>query len=424
MSTETANPIERRPPTMVWTVLVVFLPFSGGYFLSYLYRSMNAVIAPQLIAEVGLSAGGLGLVTAAYFFAFAAFQLPLGMLLDRFGPRRVQAGLLLSAALGALVFSIGESREVLAAGRALIGLGVAGGLMASLKAITLWFPPARWPLVNGCFLGIGGLGAIAATAPVEYLLQYTDWRAIFVGLSVATLAVSAIIFLVVPERGPGDGSSVRATRLRDQLRGIGQVYSDRLFWRLAPIAVTSGAANMAIQGLWASPWFKDVAGFDRPGVADSLFILAAALTLGSVMGGIIADLLGRLGVSLIAVLGWGIVLFIASQVVITFELAPTAIWPWIVFGLMGNAMIFAFPLLNRHFPQELGGRSSTGLNVFVFGGVFLAQAAIGWIIDIYPTGSDGGFVPASYRAAFGAVLVVQIVSFAWFLMPAKKGAST
>ena len=85
MSTETAEPIESRPPRMAWIVLVVFLPFSGGYFLSYLFRSINAVIAPQLIAEVGLSAGDLGLLTAAYFFAFAAIQLPLGMLLDRFG---------------------------------------------------------------------------------------------------------------------------------------------------------------------------------------------------------------------------------------------------------------------------------------------------------------------------------------------------
>ncbi len=424
MSTETAEPIESRPPRMVWIMLVVFLPFSGGYFLSYLFRSMNAVIAPQLIAEIDLSAGDLGLLTAAYFLAFAAFQLPLGMLLDRFGPRRVQACLLLSAALGALVFSIGESREVLAAGRALIGLGVAGGLMASLKAINLWFPPARWPLVNGCFLGIGGLGAIAATAPVEYLLQYTDWRNIFVGLSVATICVSAIIFLVVPEREPGGGSGVRAAPLGEQLRGIVRVYGDRLFWRLAPISVTGAAANLAIQGLWAGPWFKDVAGFDRPGVADSLFILAAAMTVGFVVGGIIADLLGRLGVSLMAVIGWGMALFLATQAVITFELAPTAIWPWIVFGLVSNAMVFAFPLLNRHCPQELGGRANTALNVLIFAGVFLAQAAIGWIIDIFPVGPDGGFLPESYRAAFGAVLLVQLVGFAWFLIPAKKGAST
>ncbi len=181
---------------------------------------------------------------------------------------------------------------------------------------------------------------------------------------------------------------------------------------------------MAIQTLWAGPWFKDVAGFDRPGVAESLAVLAAALAVGSVAGGIIADLLGRLGVSLMTVLGWGMVAFIATQAVITFELAPTAIWPWIVFGLTSNAMVFAFPLLNRHFPLELGGRTNTALNVLIFAGVFLAQPAIGWIIDIFPVAPDGGYLPEAYRAAFGAVLLVQLVGFAWFLIPAKKGTST
>ena len=417
MASETAEPIDRRPPRMVWVVLVVFLPFSGGYFLSYLFRSLNAVIAPQLIAEVGLSAGDLGLLTAAYFLAFAAFQVPLGMLLDRFGPRRVQSCLLLSAAVGAFVFSIGESREALALGRALIGLGVAGGLMSSLKAINLWFPPARWPLVNGCFLGIGGLGAIAATEPVAFLLHFTDWRGIFVGLSAATVGVAGIIFLVVPERGHG----IQTARLIDQLHGLGRVYADRLFWRLAPVSLASAAANMAIQGLWAGPWFKDVAGFDEQEVFAALFILAASMAVGFVAGGVVADLLGRLGVSLITVMAWGLVLFLATQTVIVFELAPTAIWPWIVFGLMGNAMVFAFPLFNRHFPLELGGRANTGLNVFIFSGAFLAQAAIGWIIDLFPTAVDGGYLPESYRAAFGAILIVQLVCFAWFLIPGKKG---
>ena len=145
---------------MLRLVAVVVLPFAGGYFLSYLYRSTNAIIAPQLVTEIGLSAGDLGLLTSAYFFAFAAVQLPLGVLLDRFGPRRVQSALLLFAALGAVVFAGGQNRETLAFGRALIGLGVAGSLMSSFKAITIWFPERRWPLINGCFMAMGGLGAV------------------------------------------------------------------------------------------------------------------------------------------------------------------------------------------------------------------------------------------------------------------------
>ena len=165
----------------------MFLPFAGGYYLSYLYRSVNAVIAEDLSADVGLSASDLGLLTSAYFVAFAAFQIPLGLLLDRYGARKVHGLLLLLAALGALGFALGDGLLQLWLARALIGLGVAGGLMAALKAITQWFPESRWPVVNGCFLAMGGLGAMSATAPVEALLQVTDWRGIFVGLAAATL---------------------------------------------------------------------------------------------------------------------------------------------------------------------------------------------------------------------------------------------
>jgi MFS family permease len=125
---------------MLW--LKLFLPFAGAYFLSYLYRTANAVIGPVLSAELALGAAGLGLLTSAYFLSFAAAQLPLGMLLDRFGARRVESGLLLIAAVGAAVFALGQGIAELAVGRALIGLGVSACLMAAFKAFSLWFPPS------------------------------------------------------------------------------------------------------------------------------------------------------------------------------------------------------------------------------------------------------------------------------------------
>jgi MFS family permease len=117
--------------------LSVFLPFVAAYFFSYAYRSINAVIAPDLTAAFSLSAAQLGLLTSVYFLAFAAFQIPVGILLDRFGPRRTNASLLLAAASGALVFALSQGVPALLAGRALIGLGVSACLMSSSKAFTL-----------------------------------------------------------------------------------------------------------------------------------------------------------------------------------------------------------------------------------------------------------------------------------------------
>lgn len=396
--------------SMVRAVLLVFMPFACGYFLSYLYRTVNAVIAPQLVQDLGLSASDLGLLTAAYFLAFAVFQLPLGLLLDRFGPRRVQACLLLSAALGALIFAWGTSREVLILGRALIGLGVAGGLMASFKAITLWFPQARWPLVNGCFVAVGGLGAMAATEPVEFLLGFTDWRGIFAGLSLATAAVSALIIAVVPERSGGAPRS----DLRVLLAGLGEVYRDTRFWRFAPLSVLAAGSSMAIQSLWSGPWLKDVGGFDRPAVASGLLVIAAALTLGSLLTGLVADLLGRLGVATAKVMAVGLAVLLFADIVLALQLAPGSLWPWVLFALTSSCAMLSYPILSRHFPLELSGRVNTGINVMVFACAFTVQYAVGLIIDLWPSSPGGNYAPEGYRAAFGLVCGLIALAYIWF----------
>jgi len=337
-----------RPPGIVRLVATVFLPFAGGYFLSYLFRSINAIIAPQLVSEGGLTPGDLGRLTSAYFFAFAAFQIPLGMLLDRFGPRRVQAVFLLSAALGAFLFSIGDSKITLIMARAMIGLGVAGGLMSSFKAITIWFPQNRWPLVNGCFMAMGGLGAVSSTMPLEAALHYTDWRGVFVALSAATVCVSAIIFFIVPEKKSDEVP--RPPTLREQLAGIRHIYTDRLFWRLAPIAVSALAANMAIQSLWAGPWLRDIAGYSRDAIAGHLFLLNATMTVGFVACGVVSDVLERRGYTLNKIMGTATLIFMGSQAVIALLFDPTGLWPWIIFGLSMNFTVLAYTQLTRHFP--------------------------------------------------------------------------
>ena len=207
------------------TLVRVFLPFALGYFLSYLYRTVNAVIAPDLEAALGLDAADLGLVTSAYFLTFAAFQLPLGILLDRWGPRRVEAALLVFAALGAFVFASADSTKGLVLGRALIGFGVSACLMGAFEAYVLWFPPQRLPLVNGLQMAAGGAGALAATAPVEAALHLTDWRGLFHALSVLTVIVAAVVLLSVPRRneeGP-------AHPLSEQIAGIRDVFADPVF---------------------------------------------------------------------------------------------------------------------------------------------------------------------------------------------------
>ena len=186
---------------MARVVLTVLAPFAAGYFLSYLFRSVNAVVGPRLVADIGLSATGLGFLTSAYLLAFALFQLPLGLLLDRFGPRRVQAGLLATAAFGALLFAIGGDLPTLTIARALIGLGFAGGLMSGFKAVVLWLLEPQRALANAGVMSFGALGTLVATVPTELAVEAAGWRTVFAGLAAVTLAVAALILTVVPERG-------------------------------------------------------------------------------------------------------------------------------------------------------------------------------------------------------------------------------
>ncbi|SMF11909.1 Nitrate/nitrite transporter NarK [Tistlia consotensis] len=401
-------------------VLTVCLPFAAAYFVSYLFRSVNAVISGRLTGELHLTASDLGLLTAAYFLAFACFQLPLGVLLDRFGPRRVQAVLLVIAAAGALVFSLGEDLDLLIAGRALIGLGVAGCLMAAFKAVSLWFPQERWPLLNGCMLGMGGLGAVAATAPVEAALTLTDWRGLFAGLAGLTLAIAALIFLVVPERH----DQPRAGGLRDQLAGLRAIFASRVYWAIMPMTVTGISAAMSIQTLWAGPWLRDVAGLDQDAIAERLLVNSLTLTAGFVFGGLLADRLRKLGIGLGSLLVGGLVIFGLIQAVFVLRLDVQALWPWALFGLFSNlGTVYAYPLLARSFPLAYAGRANTAMNVASFFSVFGVQYAIGGLLDLLAPSAGGAYPPQAYSMAFGLFLGLQALALAWYFLFRPRGSA-
>jgi MFS family permease len=395
------------PAGIIGTVLA---PFALGYFLSYLFRAVNAVVGPELVADIGLSATELGLLTSAYLFAFALFQLPLGVLLDRYGPRRVQIGLFCCAAAGSLLFSIGQDVAVLSLARAMIGLGFAGGLMSGFKAVVLWVPPPRRALANACIMSFGALGILVATVPVELAILAVGWRAVFVGLALITLAVAGLILLAVPEQAEG-----RRESLAQQIMSVVPIYRDRLFWRLAPLLALTGGTHIAIQTLWAGPWFRDVAGLDRMAVASHLMVVAIAFLIGILSSGVIADWLGRRGIDLLTTMLGFLAIFFVAQVAVVLQLNSLTLPIWFLFGMFGQVAVLAYPWLSSHYGAALSGRTNTAVNLLLFLTAFAVQYAIGAIIDLFPPTATGGYSPEGYRWAFGAFLVLQLLALAWYL---------
>ena len=389
---------------------IILLPFALGYFLSYLFRAVNAVVAPNLVTELGLSASELGLLTAAYLLAFAIFQLPLGVALDRYGPRRVQIVLLSCAALGALGFALGRDVVTLTIARALIGLGFAGGLMSGFKAVVLWVPEPRRPLANSLVMSLGALGLMVATAPMEYAVQAFGWRQAFGGLLAVTAAVALLIYLAVPERG----NIAAATPLTEQFRQIGGIYSDRGFLALAPLLGATAGTHIAIQTLWAGPWMRDVAGLDRTGTANALFMMAAAFFVGILGTGAIADWFVRRKVDVLKVMVAFIAFFIIAQTIIIVAPVWLAMWAWLLFGCVGQVAILAYPWLSSHFGGALSGRANTAMNLVIFASAFAAQFAMGALIDLYPRTVSGGYPTEAYQFAFGTFLALQVIALGWF----------
>lgn len=402
----------RPPPAAV--ALRVFLPFAAGYLLSYLYRTINAVLSPHLAAELGLDAADLGLLTSAYFFTFAAFQLPLGLLLDRFGPRRVEAILLLFAAAGAGLFAVSHTASELMIGRALIGLGVSACLMASFKAFVLWFPAAQLPAVNGWVMTAGGLGALLATAPIEAALRLTDWRGLFTILAGLSIAVAAALLWAVPERGGG----ATTQSWRTQLFEMAGIFRSPMFWRIAPASILSQASFLAIQGLWAGPWLRDVSGLDRAAAAEYLLWIAAAMVAGFLGMGQLTYRLSRLGVAPMSVAASGMALFMLTQLALLLDGgAPGLLWA--LFGFFGTAGTLTYAILTQAFPPALAGRVNTALNLWVFVAAFAGQWSMGALINRWPL-AGGGYASPGYHWAFGLALALQALAWVWLLLGARR----
>lgn len=387
---------------------LVWLPFAFAYCFSLLFRTINAVLSPTLARDFGLNPNELGMLTSAYMLSFAAFQLPLGLLLDRHGPRRVNALLLGIGALGAVMFATASSLAGLTVARALIGLGVSGCLMGAMKSFLIWFPRSRLATLNGWTLAAGGVGSFMATMPAEAVIRWSDWRTLFLFLAVGMGLAAVVMFVVVPEK------STRAKResLAELMAGLLLVAKSGVFWRVGLVSGLGAGSNMALGGLWIAPWMRDVAGFSQADIAAMLAWSTAVAIAGYATSGMVADWLNRRGIDTFQVFLAGSATSFSMVLLLALGVTQGLALILAVQSFAGAATLLSYAVLGRHFPEYLAGRFNTAANLLAFAAAFILQWGIGAIINLWPV-VEGHYAAEGYLASFGLVFAAQFVVWLW-----------
>ncbi|MGF6777873.1 MFS transporter [Paraburkholderia sp. GAS334] len=395
----------------------VFLLFSLGYFVSYLFRGVNLGFAPLITHDLGLSAADLGLLTSLYFLGFAGAQIPAGVLLDHFGPRRVTAALLLFAAAGIWVFGAAHSVGMMMLGRLLIGVGVSACLGAAFKALTQHFVVTRLPLVNGLVMAVGGLGGVAVGSPLTWVLGFAGWRSVCVALGLLTVAVSTAIWTMAPDRR----ETHHQAGLVSQFKGTWHILKSAAFWKIASFSVMTQGVFYAMQSLWVGAWLRDVAGLQPGSAAALVSILGVAMMAGSVGFGAAARTLEKRGVSLYALSGIGMALFVVTQVLIMLRVPLPAGLLWGAYGIFGGTGILSYAVLARHFPPHMTGRCNTTLTLIIFLLIFSFQIGVGAVLSRWPA-TEGHYPTAAHLTAWGILVALEIASAIWYVLPGRVPA--
>ena len=390
--------------------VAVVLSFAFAYFLSALLRAVTATLAPVFSRELGLASADLGLLAGAYFFGFAAMQLPLGRALDRFGPQRVLLVLLSVAVVGCLAFACAGSLGALVASRLLIGIGVSACLMAPLTCFRHLFDPSTQLRLNSWMLMTGSLGMLASTLPVQMVLPYWGWRGLFIGLAVLLVLAIVLIAWLTP-RGAPSALAPAGGRYRDIMR-------HPIFVAMAPLGFFSYGGLIAIQSLWAGPWLTQVAGWSAPEAAQGLFAINLAMLFAFMSWGLVMPRLARTGVRAQHLISWALPTSMLLLAVIVMLGPAAGAAHWALWCVLSTSVSLSQPAIAQVFPAAWAGRALSAFNLVIFAGVFCLQWGIGLAIDALDT---AGWSPvASFRGAIGVFGGCCVLAQLWFALRQRR----
>ena len=393
--------------------ILIFCVFAFGFFISNLLRSITATLTPVLTLEFDLTAGNLGLLAGGYFLGFSLMQIPAGYLLDKYGPKKVVAYLLLIALISTISFAFAKNFTGLLISRFFIGVGVAACLMGPLTGYRVWFEEKYQQRANSWMLMVASFGFVISTLPVQILLPLIGWRSIFLLIVILILLSIILIVLFIPS-----WKNHNDIEVNKQSAKISDVWKNKFFISLMPIAFFNYGGVQAMQTLWAGPWMLNVTGYSPLDSATGLFWINITMLIAFLVWGYILPKLSSYGIDSIKIVKFGLpVSYIIFFLIIVMGQKAGATM-FTIYILSSIVLSLTQPAVALSFPQNLAGKSLTSFNVFIHSGTFFVQWGIGLIIDYCK--SIGFDTVLSYRVSFSVFLIICILSYIFFIIKNKK----
>ena len=399
---------------MVASARRVFLALLFPYLLSQFYRAFLAVVAGDLSRDLRLDAAGLASLQAAFLLAFALSQIPIGLALDRFGPRRTLALGLSSAVVGGVLLASAADLAHGVVAMALIGIGCAPVLMAGFYLIARTYPPARFATISSLLLGLGSLGDPLSGTPLALAVSSFGWRPTMLGISGVTAASLVCVALALrdPPRVEAPGGRVSA------LAGAREILAIRALWPIFPIALVSYACVIATRGLWIAPYLEGVHGFRAGALSLSATAMGLAIAAGALLYAPLNRLVGNAkytaaaGVA-VTVVGWLVLGQLGDRS------ASLALGSLLLVACLGTPFAIVMAHARSFMPTHLLGQGVTIMNLAFMGGAGLGQ----WLSGHYVRGAElAGIAPADIygRLFTGFGLVLALVLGIYLLAPRER----
>jgi MFS family permease len=387
------------------------------YMLSTFLRNSVGVIAPDISRELGLNATELSRLVSFFFLSFALCQIPVGVLIDVFGPRRIILGSLCTMLIGCAIFATGTSYLQLAIGRLVIGIGCSSFLMAPLAVYAHRFSPDRFSTMIGIQMGGGMVGMLFATAPLASVAATHGWRSVFWSTAIFGLVVLAAIALSMKER-PAAAVTQKANVLKllvSSVAGLKHVIRMPGFAPVMAMQVITVGPSSVILGLWGGPWLHDIYGMELVERGNTLLANGVLGALGTFLWGMSDRHFQSYRKPIL--IGSSITfLFLAA---LTFTKIPRDLLPVFLagLGLFGAFGPLVFAYSRSLFPKEYVARGLTLMNTAQIGGVFIHQAMTGYLIDLFEpamTPSGPEYPLEAYQLVFGLLAVEAAFAFLFY----------